>query len=56
MQVFATLFACAFVVITIPVWGGAIAALLAGSLHLLFNAPWLLLAIFLAPFILRAFV
>jgi|LauGreDrversion4_2_1035121.scaffolds.fasta_scaffold765226_3 hypothetical protein len=53
---FIQLLAIAFVIVTIPVWGGAMAALLAFSIQLLFHAPWLLLVIFAAPFVLRAFL
>jgi hypothetical protein len=53
---FVKLLAIAFVIVTIPIWGTAFAALLAAGIHLMFNAPWLLLLIFLAPFILRAFL
>jgi uncharacterized protein (DUF697 family) len=52
----AQLLALFFVALTFPIWGGAIAAVMAGGLTLAFTHPWLLLAIFLAPFILRAFV
>ena len=48
--------AIAFMIVTLPIWGTAVAALFAFGIHLLFNAPWLLLLIFLAPFVLRMFV
>ncbi len=53
---FIQLLAAAFVIVTIPVWGGAMAALLVGGIQLALNAPWLLLAIFAAPFVLKAFL
>jgi hypothetical protein len=53
---FYTIAALAFMVVTMPIWGTAVAALFAFGIQLMFSAPWLLLLIFLAPFILRAFV
>jgi hypothetical protein len=52
---FYTIAALAFLVITVPIWGTAVAALFAVGVQLMFNAPWLLLLIFLAPFVLRMF-
>jgi uncharacterized protein (DUF697 family) len=48
--------AIAFAAVTFPIWGGAIAMLMAGGITLALTHPWVLLLIFLAPFILRAFV
>jgi hypothetical protein len=53
---FYTIAALAFMIVTMPIWGTAVAALLALGIQLLFSAPWLLLLIFLAPFVLRMFV
>jgi hypothetical protein len=53
---FYTIVALAFMVVTMPVWGTAVAVLFALGIQLLFSAPWLLLLIFLAPFVLRMFV
>ena len=53
---FYTIAALAFVIVTMPIWGGAIAALLTVGIQLMFSAPWLLLLIFLAPFLLRIFI
>ena len=53
---FYTIAALAFMIVTVPIWGGAVAALLALGIQLMFSAPWLLLLIFLAPFIFRMFV
>jgi hypothetical protein len=44
-----------FSIVTMPIWVGAMAAALTFGIHLLLNAPWLLVLIFLAPFILRKF-
>jgi uncharacterized membrane protein YjjP (DUF1212 family) len=53
---FIQLLAIAFAAVTLPIWGGALTALVAGGLMLAVNHPILLLAIFAAPFVLRAFL
>jgi hypothetical protein len=47
--------AIALTAATFPIWGGAIALLMAGGITLVLSHPQLLLLIFLAPFVLRAF-
>lgn len=56
MNFLAYFLAAVFVCVTLPIWGGAVVALVTGGFYLLFSNPWLLLAIFVAPFILRCFV
>ena len=46
----ANLAALFFLAVTLPLWGGALVAALGLGFHLLFNAPWLLVAIFAVPF------
>lgn len=45
-----------FVALTIPIWGGALAGVVALGLTIFFKSPLLLLLIFLAPFILKNFL
>ena len=51
---FVYLFAIAFLCVTAPIWAGAICALIGTGFYLMFTHPLLLLAIFLAPFLLAA--
>jgi hypothetical protein len=44
--------AIALAAFTLTIWGGALAAVIGAGFHLLFNAPWLMLLIFGAIFIL----
>lgn len=46
----------ALVALTLPIWAGALTAVVAAGFHLMFNAPWLLLLIFGAIFILPRFM